>query len=89
MGFNNKYRGPLQTVHHAVMADAICVMRCEECHRPRRKWAYRIYEEVGSYVVGMPLGKPIRGFYCTNCKRQVLIVIKVDHYATAYPKGRF
>ena len=87
MGFNSKYRGPIDTVEHALMAHAICIMTCQRCRRHRRKWAYRIYEQVGEHVIGMPLRKPVPGFYCTCCKRQVLVVIDVDHYATAYPKG--
>lgn len=78
MGFR-RYRGPIDTVEHALMAHMTVTITCQECFRPRRKWAYRIYEQAGPAVIGMALRKPIKGFYCTGCRKSVLVVIGTDY----------
>jgi hypothetical protein len=76
MGFK-KYRGPVHTVHQAMMASAVVVITCQSCRHNRRMWAWRIYELAKDRVLSMPLGKPVGGFFCKGCRRSAKAVIAV------------
>ena len=77
MGFK-KYRGPIETVEHALMAHIVVTLTCQSCRRSRRKWAWRIYQQAGDAVQRMRLNKPFSGFYCTGCRRNVEVVTVAD-----------
>jgi hypothetical protein len=75
MGFK-KYRGPVETVEQAMMAHAVLVITCQECGHSRRRYAYRLWDQVPK-AAGWPLGKPLPGFQCRACRRSVAAVLTV------------
>lgn len=73
MGFK-KYRGPVETVQHAMMAHLVVTVTCQQCGRWTSMWAWRIYQaKPGAYAT--PLRKPVSGFWCKGCQRSVEVVI--------------
>jgi len=73
MAFPN-YRGPVETVEHAMMAGMVLQIVCQRCSRPRLEWAYKLCQR-------KPSARPVRlyqtvpGFYCLGCKQRVTVFI--------------
>jgi hypothetical protein len=70
-----KYKGPIETVEHAMMAHMVVTVECTLCSHWSTMWAWRIYEAWKDKAAATPLGTPVPGFWCRKCQRQVHAVI--------------
>ncbi len=73
MGFK-KYRGTVDTVETARMAHRVLDIGCMRCGHTASRWAYKI-EQRGALWGQLPLGKPVRGFYCNECRCRVWVIL--------------
>lgn len=69
-----KYKGPLETIEHAMMAHLVVTITCETCLRWRGMYAWKIWNSK-PWARQLPLGKAITGFWCKGCHKPVLVVI--------------
>jgi hypothetical protein len=65
-----RYRGPIETVEQAQLANLILVITCQRCSRSSRIWAYRLLER-WPQAAGKTLHKAEDGFWCRGCRRRV------------------
>jgi hypothetical protein len=85
MAHNNRYRGPLTTVGHAVEASVIVTVTCQRCSSYRQMYAFKL----GSgrpRVAELPLYKAVPGFFCKRCRHKVHAVIRPVGYDGPTPE---
>jgi len=71
-----KYRGPVETIEHAMMAHMVVTVKCTRCPQWTNMWAWKLYERLkmkGNQ--SSPLRKPLDGFYCRGCHRRVQAIV--------------
>ena len=73
MGFR-KYRGPVQTVEQASLADLPIRVTCQQCGHFRQMHAHKLIR-LSEVTRALRLGEPVRGFKCQHCRHPVLVVI--------------
>jgi hypothetical protein len=76
------YRGPIETVEHALLAGMVLDNTCQRCNRPRAEWAYKLLQRRPS-ARRVPLNKAVDGFYCLGCRHRVTV------YISARREGEF
>ena len=64
------YRGPLETVEHAMLAGMVLDITCQRCSRPRSVWAYKLCQRKPS-ARKLRLNRTSPGFYCLGCGHPV------------------
>jgi hypothetical protein len=69
-----RYRGPIETVEHAMCAGMVLHINCQRCSRPTSEWAYRLLQRRPKAKT-IPLNKAVPGFYCRGCKQRVAVYI--------------
>jgi hypothetical protein len=68
------YRGPIDTVEHAMLAGMVLDITCQRCSRPRSEWAYQLCQRRPA-ARPVPLNRTVPGFYCLGCRRRVSVYI--------------
>lgn len=70
-----RYSGTINTVETAKLAHRVLTITCLECDRKTNRWAYAIYQR-GEVWGALPLQVPVKGFYCRECRRSVMVVLE-------------
>ncbi len=70
-----RYRGPIDTVEHAVWAQAVITITCQRCSRSTSMWATKLHKKGRG---DLPMKKAVSGFYCKGCRRKVQVVMVAD-----------
>jgi hypothetical protein len=68
------YRGPIETVEHAMLAGMVLDITCQRCSRPRAEWAYKLLQRKPE-ARAVPLNQTVDGFYCLGCRHRVKVYI--------------
>jgi hypothetical protein len=70
-----RYRGTVNTVETAMWAQRVLTITCLECGHKTNCWAYNINQR-GTAWAALPLKEPVRGFYCQECRRSVMVILE-------------
>jgi hypothetical protein len=68
------YRGPIETIEHAMLAGMVLDITCQRCSRPRAEWAYKLCQRKPS-AKKVRLNQAVAGFYCLGCRHRVTVYI--------------
>lgn len=69
-----KYRGPIETVEHAMMAHMVVTIECQRCPYWTTMYAWKLWH-AKPWSRTLPLGKPVSGFRCRACRGRTQVVI--------------
>lgn len=61
-----KYRGPIETVEHAMMRHAVVTIECQRCTYYTSEYAWKLYNR-SEKARAILLHTPVSGFACRQC----------------------
>jgi hypothetical protein len=70
-----RYKGRIDTVGDAAMADHNVEIACTRCSNSRHMYAYKL-ASIANRCADIPLGLPVPGFYCKWCRQSVEAIVR-------------
>jgi hypothetical protein len=70
-----RHRGPIKTLHHAVMAESPVRVSCWRCGHYKQMAAYQLWSL--RRHKDLPLFTPMTGFRCTTCHGSTIAIVHV------------